>query len=155
MNIPLTVHGVLTSSSVESQIVILKDPQNIDTLPIWVGATEGHAIRLALDGVFPKRPQSHDLLHEMLTRFGVQMEKVVITEIRENVYFAALHLLCGSGPLSEREEKVIDARPSDAIALALRMGVPIYASEEVLGAQDSDHLKTWIEKLKPSDFGSD
>ncbi len=162
MNIPLKVRGVLSDPNTEAQIVILKDPQDTEVLPIWVGVTEGNAIRLALEGVLRQRPQPHDLIRDTLDHFGVQMEKVVITEINENVYYATLHLIHKRAAPPARalteetaRECVIDARPSDAIALALRMNAPIYASEDILTKKGGDHLDAWMDKLKPSDHDPD
>jgi len=157
MNIPLKVHAVVSDPNTEAQIVILKDEQNLELLPIWVGTTEGNAIRFALEGIVPQRPLTHDLLRDLLTHLGVQMEKVVIHDLNNNTYFATLYLThrrpsgqegAGAG------EFTIDARPSDAIALALRAGVPIYVTEEVLRKKSSENLDEWLERLKLKDFGS-
>lgn len=157
MNIPLKVHDVVSDPNTEAQIVILKDEQKMELLPIWVGTTEGNAIRFALEGIVPQRPLTHDLLRDLLTHLSIQMEKVVIHDLNNNTYFATLYLthrrpseLEGGGA----GEFTIDARPSDAIALALRTGVPIYVTEEVLRKKSSENLDEWLERLKPKDFGS-
>lgn len=158
MNIPLKVHAVVSDPNTEAQIVILKDEQNVELLPIWVGTTEGNAIRFALEGIAPQRPLTHDLLRDLLTHLSVQMEKVVIHDLNNNTYFATLYLMHRRN--SEQEgaggpgEFTIDARPSDAIALALRAGVPIYVTEEVLRKKSPENLDEWLERLKPKDFGS-
>lgn len=157
MNIPLKVHAVVSDPNTEAQIVILKDEQNVELLPIWVGVTEGNAIRFALEGIVPQRPLTHDLLRDLLGHLSVQMEKVVIHDLNNNTYFATLYLIHRRPPEQEGgapTEFTIDARPSDAIALALRAGVPIYVTEEVLRKKSSENLDEWLERLKPKDFGS-
>ena len=163
MNIPLKVHAVISDPNTDAQIVLLKDEQNLEILPIWVGAAEGNAIRFALEGIVVSRPMTHDLLRDFLEHLNVALEKVLIRDMRERTYFASLHLIqhskAASGEEADddpdrlRKELTIDARPSDAIALALRMGVPIYATEEVLQKKGSENLDAWLEKLKPKDFG--
>jgi bifunctional DNase/RNase len=164
MNIPLKVHGVVSDPNTEAQIVILKDERNVELIPIWVGVMEGNAIRFALEGIAPPRPLTHDLLRDLLNHLNVQMEKVLIHDINNGTYFAMLYLSqrpSSKQPTSdpegrdrqERQELTVDARPSDAIALALRMGVPIYVTEEVLQKKGSENLDAWLEKLKPKDFG--
>lgn len=162
MNIPLKVHAVISDPNTEAQIVILKDEGETELLPIWVGATEGNAIRFALEGIAPPRPLTHDLLRDLLKHLNVEMEKVVINEISQSTYFAAIYVhrlnkqnkgAAQADVDPPSQELTIDARPSDAIALALRMGVPIYVTEEVLQKKGSENLDTWLEKLKPKDFG--
>jgi hypothetical protein len=163
MNIPLKVHAVISDPNTEAQIVILQDPQNRELLPIWVGVTEGNAIRLAMEGIAPPRPLTHDLLNDLLRSLKVECDKVLIHDINDSTYFATLYLIrkktknsnhaAQSAPEETNEELTVDARPSDAIALALRMGVPIYVTEEVLQKKGSENLDAWLEKLKPKDFG--
>lgn len=163
MNIPLKVHAVVSDPNTEAQIVILKDERNVELVPIWVGVMEGNAIRFALEGIAPPRPLTHDLLRDLLNHLNVQMEKILIHDINNGTYFATVHLIRNrtlkqphpepSGEGDRQEELTVDARPSDAIALALRMGVPIYVTEEVLQKKGSENLDAWLEKLKPKDFG--
>ncbi len=164
MNIPVKVHAVISDPNAggDVQIVLLKDTQNLEVIPIWVGLTEGKAIRCMLEGIVPPRPLSHDLLNDLLRHLNVEMEKAVINEISGNVYFATLHLtqkgIPATGDLSDAavppyREITLDARPSDAIAIALRTGAPIYASEEVLSGGGENNLDSWLEKMKPTDFG--
>ncbi len=154
MNIPMKVCGVFADPNTEAHVIILKDTGETDVLPIWVGTTESNAIRFALEGILPKRPQTHDLLKDILQRLEIQIEKVVITDIHDNVYYAELSLRQKWSEQSapEPEEWVVDARPSDAIALALWMNAPIYTSEEVFSKKGGDDLNRWLEQLKPSDF---
>lgn len=163
MNIPLKVHSVISDPNTEAQIVILKDEQGFELLPIWVGVAEGNAIRLALEGIDSPRPLTHDLLCNFLRHLNVQMEKVLIRDMNESTYFATLYLIknqknaaneSNKNETEQLEELTVDARPSDAIALALRMGVPIYVTEEVIQKKGAENLDAWLEKLKPKDFGT-
>jgi len=147
MEIKLKVQGVLSDPNSEAQIVILRDEQDVETLPIWVGVAEGNAIRFALEGVALPRPLTHDLLKSTLDHLGVDLVKVVINDMNNSTYYANLYLSQGESLLT------VDARPSDAIALALRAHVPIFVSEAVLKKKSSENLDTWLEKLKPKDFG--
>ncbi len=147
MEVKLKVHGILSDPKTETQIVILRDEGNAEILPIWVGAAEGSAIRFALEGIVPPRPMTHDLLKGLLEHLGVQLQKVVVNEIKNNTYYAAIHML------TRGTTYTVDARPSDAIALALRTGIPIFATDEVLKKKSSENLDLWLEKLNPKDFG--
>lgn len=167
MNIPLKVDTVIADPNSEAQIVILKDEQNLELLPIWVGLGEGNAIRFALEGISSPRPLTHDLLKDFLNHLKIPLEKILIHSMSGSTYYASLHLIQtqsrqpkGDGQETasadlhdEPEELIVDARPSDAIALALRMGVPIYVTEEVLRKKGSENLDIWLEKLKQKDFG--
>ena len=139
----LKVHGVLSDSASEAQIVILRDESATEILPIWVGAAEGHAIRFALEGIASARPLTHDLLKSLTEHLKLEVLKVVITEIRDNTYYATIQLKHNGVPLE------VDARPSDAIALALRSHCPIYATAEVLKKRSKENLDAWLERLKP------
>ena len=128
-------------------IVILKDEDNAEMLPIWLGRAEASAISFALESVAAPRPMTHDLMKALLDTVDSKVISVVITELKDNTYYARIHLHY------EDSEFSIDARPSDAIALALRTDAPIFANEEVLRRQSSDELEQWLENLKPEDFG--
>lgn len=147
MEVKLKVHGILSDPKTETQIVILRDEGNAEILPIWVGAAEGSAIRFALEGIVPPRPMTHDLLKGLLDHLGVQLQKVVVSEIKNNTYYAVIHML------TRDTTYTVDARPSDAIALALRTGIPIFATDQVLKKKSSENLDLWLEKLNPKDFG--
>ena len=90
--IPLKVHGVLVDPNTDTQIVILRDDSNADVLPIWVGTAEGTSIRLALEGMVPPRPMSHDLITSMTDHLGVKVAHVVVTDVKNNTYYATIHL---------------------------------------------------------------
>jgi len=141
------VHGVLADTNSEAQIVILRDEKNLEILPIWVGLSEGNAIRFAMEGILPPRPMTHDLLRSTLDHLGVRVVKIIISEIKNNTYFATIHMD------ARGTEMTVDARPSDAIALALRTSAPLFVTEEVLKRKSGENLDVWLEKLNPKDFG--
>jgi bifunctional DNase/RNase len=141
-------------------VVVLKEDDGERTLPIWIGAPEANAIALELQGVKPERPLSHDLMKALLTGLGGELRRVVISGLRENTYVAEL-LIYRGGEVFE-----VDARPSDSIALALRMHAPIYSNDDLLdrstsGAEppapepnsDPEALKKFLSKLDPEDLG--
>lgn len=147
MDIKITVQSVLTDPKTETQVVLLQAEGHKEVMPIWVGVAEGSAIKFALEGILPSRPMTHDLLKNILDHLGLRVQKVIITEIRNNTYYALVYIESGGNLLS------IDARPSDAIALALRTHVPIYTADEVYQQRGSESLDAWIEKLGPKDSG--
>ena len=137
----LTVHGVVADPNTETQIVILRDERTAQVLPIWVGAAEGNAIKLAMDDAPTPRPMSHDLLRSMMEHLSLAVSRVVVTDVKNNTYFASVHLT------SQGTERTVDARPSDAIALALRTNSPIFVTANVLQQRGGNSLETWLEKL--------
>jgi bifunctional DNase/RNase len=151
----MTVAGVTVDPVTKSPVVVLRDLENQRVLPIWIGLLEANAIVLVLEGVDLPRPMTHDLLKSILENTGTRLRKVEITDIRDNTYFAALHLERGGGAF------VIDSRPSDAIALALRCSVPIVVAEGVFskamtldeGDPASGEKDRWTELLEKMDPG--
>ncbi|RMH02914.1 MAG: bifunctional nuclease family protein [Nitrospirae bacterium] len=141
------VRGLLFDPYNNAYIVILRDENNTDMLPIWVGKAEASAISFALEHITPPRPMTHDLMKAILDNVDAKVLSAVVTDLRENTYYAKIHLWYGDSEYS------IDARPSDAIALALRTDAPIFTTEEVLQKQNSEELERWLENLKPEDFG--
>jgi bifunctional DNase/RNase len=137
---------VLPDPSTEAQIVVLEEQGSSRTLPIWVGMVEGNAIRLAVDRVSSARPLTHELLQQLLARLHAEVKRIVVRDVRDNTFYASIILEV------EGREIVMDARPSDAIALALRVGSPIYARRELLAGSESDRVQAWLEDLKPTDF---
>jgi hypothetical protein len=137
----LTVHGVVADPNTETQIVILRDERTAQVLPIWVGAAEGLAIKQAMDDTPTQRPMSHDLLRSMMEHLSLAVSRVVVTDVKNNTYFASVHLT------SQGTERTVDARPSDAIALALRTNSPIFVTANVLQQRGGNSLETWLEKL--------
>lgn len=137
-------------------VVLLIDEEELKALPIWIGPFEAHAIALALQGICLDRPLTHDLLKGICDRLEARLSMVVISDVRDGTYFAELHMW------HQGRELVIDSRPSDAIALALRTGTPIYLTEKVaqgalaikdlINEEQSQELKELLESSRPNDF---
>jgi len=143
----MKVRGLMFDPYNNTFIVILRDEENREMLPIWVGKPEASSISFALEDVTTPRPMTHDLMKAVLDVVDAKVISVVISDLKDNTYYAKVHLSY------EDSEYSIDARPSDAIALALRTKAPIFANDEVIRKQASDELDQWLENLKPEDFG--
>ncbi len=156
----VTVSDIGLDRNTNSPVVILRERDGARILPIWIGAAEANAIAMELKGVKAQRPLTHDLLKQVIVGLGGELRRVVISSVKENTYFAEL--------LIRRDDHVfqVDARPSDSIALALRLNAPIFTSDQLLdesGLQtdepapdpslDADKLKEYLEKMDPQDFG--
>ncbi len=139
--VKLLVHGVLRDPNTETQIVILKDEQQQETLPIWVGLAEGDAISHAMSQTPTPRPMTHDLIRSFTEHLGVTVNRVVVTDVKANTYFATIYMT------AKGAERTVDARPSDAIALALRTQSPIFVAKPVLQARGGGQLEAWLEKF--------
>ncbi len=159
----MSVGGLTLDPVTKTPIVILKDPENKLNLPIWIGLLEATAMATELEGIKMARPMTHDLLRTIIEELGGVVEAVEITDLKENTYFAVIHVRC------ENTSLVLDARPSDAISLALRTKSPIYVAKSVLESssvlqQSDDNGETnlsnvpserWaeiLEKMTPDDF---
>jgi uncharacterized protein len=129
MEIEVKIRGLMMDPSSGTPIIILKDVNSETMLPIWVGAYEANAIALEIEKISPQRPMTHDLLRNVIIEMGASVERVVVTELRDNTFFAMIMMKDRAG-----ESVMIDARPSDAIALALRVDCPIFVNEEVIQA---------------------
>ncbi len=129
MEIEVKIRGLMMDPNSGTPIIILKDVHSETILPIWVGAYEANAIALEIEKMASQRPMTHDLLRNMIVQMGVRVERVVVTELRDNTFFAVIEMRAGDG-----EALMLDARPSDAIALALRADCPIFVNEEVIRA---------------------
>ena len=129
-------------------IVVLRSEEGHEILPIWIGKAEANAISLALESVELPRPLTHDLIKNALEAVAAKVISVVITDLRDNTYYAKIHL-------SHHDAEItVDARPSDAIALALRSECPIFVAKEVFQRQQADEdISKWLENLRPEDFG--
>jgi hypothetical protein len=138
--IRVKISGVAVDPVTKDFVVILKDETETRWLPIWVGPYEAKMISLALEKIKPIRPLPHDLIKNILDSLSMIVTRVVISNIKENTYFAIIKLRL------DHTEKEIDARPSDAIALALRANAPIYVTEEVLYKASSDKITLENEK---------
>ena len=130
----MTLHGLVVDPSSNLPIVILKQSEGTALLPIWIVSFEANAIALHLEGIEPPRPLTHDLLASVLQNLEATVEKVVVSELRDNTFYAKIELLSAHGSLS------LDSRPSDAIALALRTDSKIYAMPEVLASVKTSEL---------------
>jgi len=126
--VQVEVKGVSFDPEVNSPVVILQNKEQTKAIPIWVGMPEAQAIHLQLQGTVTPRPMTHDLLKNILEKVGVGFEKVVVTEMKDNTYYAFIYLANGKNPLQ------IDSRPSDAIALALRFHRPIFVAARLFDA---------------------
>jgi bifunctional DNase/RNase len=147
--VKLTVQGVMPDAipNSDSQVVILQDENKANTLPIWVGVAEGTAIRLAMEGVIPPRPLSHDLIRNLTEQLGLKISKVVVTDVKNNTYYASIYLS------SKQSELAVDSRPSDAIALAVRTSSPIYVAQDVLDRLAPENVDPWLKMLGAKEFG--
>jgi bifunctional DNase/RNase len=132
MEIEVKIRGLMMDPNSGTPIVILKDVNSDTLLPIWVGAYEANAIALEIEKIATQRPMTHDLLRNLIVEMGARVERVVVTELRDNTFFAVIEMRNSSGDFI-----MLDSRPSDAIALALRADCPIYVNEEVIQASHS------------------
>jgi len=148
MLIQMKVDGLLFDPRSGMYILLLQQVDGNETLPIWIGKPEADAIALALGKVVTPRPLTHDLVKNVFDGLKVRVTRVVITEIIENTYYALIHASDG------RREISIDARPSDAVAVALRVQAPIFIEDDVLEVRRADELEEWLKNLKPEDFGN-
>ena len=161
--VPLELLGVRVEMPANTPMVLLRESDGRHRLlPIYIGSPEASAIHYALEGVEPLRPLTHDLFLNVLAELGATVTRVVVTEIRDRTYFAELHLTTPTG------DKIISARPSDAIALAVRCGADLFASSELIdevgqepvpepeddAAEIIDEFKDFIENVSPEDFAS-
>ncbi len=157
----MKVAGITVDPFTNTPIVLLKDLEEKDVLPIWIGLLEASSIATALENINTPRPMTHDLLKNILDNLGVKVLKIEINDLKDNTYYAILHLEVG------KKRIVIDSRPSDAIGIALRTGAPIFVEEAVIKksakvdlAAKGDKVVTdtteWediLENLSPDDFG--
>jgi uncharacterized protein len=129
MEIEVKIRALMMDPNSGTPIIILKDVNSETMLPIWVGAYEANAIALEIEKIAPQRPMTHDLLRNLIVEMGARVERVVVTELRDNTFFAVIEMRAGDGTAL-----MLDSRPSDAIALALRADCPIYVDMEVIRA---------------------
>ena len=158
MEVEMRIRGLLMDPMTNTPIVVLKDANSDTVLPIWVGMYEASAIQLEIEKVSTPRPMTHDLIKNVLAGLDARVHKVVVTELKEDTFYAVIWM--------ERDGRIIsvDSRPSDALALALRVDCPIYVEEEVLktskkanAATDpatSEDLRKWLEGLNDEDLGN-
>lgn len=157
MLIEMTIKGLMVDPITNMPIVILKDSDGERVLPIWVGIFEANAIALQIENIASPRPMTHDLIRNIIADMDGRVERVVVSELKENTFYAVIHLdVRGS-------QVAIDARPSDAIAIALRTASPILVDDSVISnaetadfsaeRTDTTRLQKWLESLDPEDLG--
>lgn len=153
--IAMTIKGLMLDPVSNSPIVVLKDDADETFLPIWVGIFEANAIALQLESVETPRPMTHDLLRNILGEIEANVSRIVINDLQESTFYARIHMNVGGRDLE------IDSRPSDAIALALRVQAPIYVADHVLDQAQTiepdedteEKMKKWLEEASPEDLG--
>jgi bifunctional DNase/RNase len=129
MEIEVKIRALMMDPNSGTPIIILKDVNSETMLPIWVGAYEANAIALEIEKISPQRPMTHDLLRNLIVEIGAQVERVVVTDLRDNTFFAVIEMSTNDG-----STLMLDSRPSDAIALALRADCPIFVDMDVIHA---------------------
>ncbi len=157
MEVEMKIRGLMVDPVTNMPIIVLKDSTSEAVLPIWVGVYEANAIALEIEKVTTPRPMTHDLIKNVLTGLETHVHKVVVTELRDDTFYAVIWM--------EREGRVVsvDSRPSDALALALRVDCPIFVEDEVLkntklaanlsDKVSSEELRKWLEGLNDEDLG--
>ena len=157
MQIEMSIKGLMVDPLTNMPIVILRDQDGQRVLPIWVGIFEANAIALQIENIPTPRPMTHDLLRNIIQDLRATVEKIVVCDLQENTFYALIYLTVNGDTVA------IDARPSDAIALALRTRAPIFVEESVIDEAktvdftpekpDADRLHRWLESLDPDDLG--
>jgi bifunctional DNase/RNase len=154
MDIEVRIRGLMMDPATNMPIVMLKDVGSDSVIPIWVGIFEANAIAIEIEKLAAPRPMTHDLTRNLIRHLNASLEKVVITEIKDDTFHAVLWLRQADEPV------MVDARPSDAIALALRTDCPIYVAEQVMqsaklntSGPSEDQLRGWLEGLNDEDLG--
>ncbi len=167
MLVEVEIVGLTVDPSTQSPVIFLKDKNGPDTVPIWIGLVEASAIAMEMEEVAPPRPMTHDLIRNILSGTNTSLSRIAITELKENTYYGVLYLS------TEGREYEVDSRPSDAIAVALRMKAPIFIDSSVIeqsrikeSAEDGsdgqalaftpENKERWgelLEKLRPEDIG--
>ena len=153
----MTIKGLMVDPITNMPIILLRDEAGQRVLPIWVGIFEANAIALQIENVATPRPMTHDLLRNVIRDLNASVERIVVCDLKENTFYAMIYLTVAG------ETVAIDARPSDAIALALRTRAPIFVEEAVVenaktidfGSEraDSERLQKWLESLDADDLG--
>ena len=157
MQVEMTIKGLMVDPVTNMPIIILRDQEGQRVLPIWVGVFEANAIALQIENIATPRPMTHDLLRNVITDLKAQVRKIVVSDLKENTFYALIYLTVNGDTVA------VDARPSDAIALALRVRAPIFVEDGVIDnaksldftpdKADSERLQKWLESLDPEDLG--
>lgn len=160
--VEMKVEGLTLDPLTNMPIIILKDTNGERALPIWVGFFEANAIALEIEKIATPRPMTHDLMKNLITDMAGEVNHILVSELKDNTFYAVINMVSNGTTLN------IDSRPSDAIALALRVKAPIYVNETVIEAaksldlpdatkhntQEKDQWRKWIDNIKPQDFGN-
>ncbi|MFQ5483278.1 MAG: bifunctional nuclease family protein [Nitrospinaceae bacterium] len=160
--VEMKVEGLTLDPMTNMPIIILKDAAGNRALPIWVGFFEANAIALEIEKISTPRPMTHDLMKNFISHMKGEVNHILVSELKDNTFYAVINLVANGATLN------IDSRPSDAIALALRVKAPIYVNETVIEAAKSldmpdisqqqldekDQWKRWLDSIKPQDFGN-
>jgi bifunctional DNase/RNase len=157
VEIEMAIKGLMVDPITNMPIIVLREVQGQRVLPIWVGVFEANAIALQVENVQTPRPMTHDLLKAVIDQLGARVERIVVCGLKENTFYATLHVLSTQGLVE------VDARPSDAIALALRSGARIFVDDTVIlnarsvemsqDTVDVGRLQKWLENLPDDDLG--
>lgn len=157
MQIEMSIKGLMVDPMTNMPIVVLRDQEGERVLPIWVGVFEANAIALQIENVATPRPMTHDLLRNVIFDLNARVTRIVVSDLKENTFYASIYLELGGDVVT------VDARPSDAIALALRTQAPIFVEDHVIDAArgldfspdrtDTERLQRWLESLDPEDLG--
>ncbi len=157
MEVEMKIRTLMMDPVTQMPIVILRDIGGDTILPIWVGVYEANAIALEIEKVSTPRPMTHDLIKTIVTGLDVTVQKVVVNELKDDTFYALIWMLKNGESVS------VDARPSDALALALRLDCPIYVDDQVLKTSkmvttasdknNNEELRRWLEQLNDEDFG--
>ncbi|MBT9330463.1 bifunctional nuclease family protein [Paracidobacterium acidisoli] len=158
MEIEMKIRGLMVDPSTNMPIVLLRDPESDAILPIWVGLYEANAIAMEVEKATATRPLTHDLLKNLVQGLNAQVQRIVVTELKDDTFYAVIWMV------QNGEMVAVDARPSDALALALRSDCPIYVAEEVLLAAkvlpnpadsqaSAQDIRNWLENLGDEDLG--
>jgi bifunctional DNase/RNase len=159
MDVEVRIRGLMMDPATNMPIVVLKDVASDSVMPIWVGIFEANAIAIEIEKLSAPRPMTHDLTRNLVKHLNGELERIVITEIKDDTFYAVLWLR------QDGEQIAVDARPSDAIALALRSDCPIFVAEQVMASArlnpnanpaegpTAEQLRTWLEGLNDEDLG--
>ena len=158
MQIEMTIKGLTVDRATNMPIILLRDKDGDRVLPIWVGGAEANAIAMQIENVSVPRPMTHDLLKNVIQDLHGDIKKIVVYDLKENTFYAMIYVSTNG------EVVAIDSRPSDAIALALRVKAPIFVEEEIItkaktspmgGPEElqAEHLQRWLESLEPEELG--
>lgn len=157
MAVEMRIKGLMIDPVSNMPIIVLRDPAGDTVLPIWVGIFEANAIAMQMEKILSPRPMTHDLICSIISTLGGRVERIVITDLRENTFYATIYVNRNGDSLK------IDSRPSDAMAVALRVEAPIFVEDVVLersragkesGQPDeSERLRRWLEEVDPEDLG--